>query len=170
MRNALAFTAAMAIAGCSEPKTEQLQKPTPAPVEIVDRGADTPQEAQNLVEQWRREGFAKLAGLLTVEGTAVLWDPIKCAGTKTDYANGVALTGMQAVSGGGIEVVQPVHPSLCAMDVQYLRVCDDKTANLTEQPAIPVRNSGDEQGIYETLESYRATMASMAMAKTEKTK
>ncbi|OGC33341.1 hypothetical protein A2462_08870 [candidate division WOR-1 bacterium RIFOXYC2_FULL_41_25] len=158
----------MAIAGCSEPKTEQL-KPAPAPIEIVDRGVDTPREAQSLVEQWRREGFAKLAGLL-VEGTAVLWDPTKCAGTKTDYANGVALTGMQAVSGGGIEIVQPVHPSLRAMDVQYVRVCDDSTANLTEQPAIPVRNAGDEQGVYETLESYRAAMASMAMAKTEKSK
>jgi hypothetical protein len=165
MRNTLVLTATMAIAGCSEPKT------TPAPVEIVDRGVDTPREAQSLVEQWRREGFTKLAGLLTVDGTAVLWDPTKCAGTKTDYANGVALTGMQAVSGSGIEIVQPVHPSLRAMDVQYLRVCDDRTANLTEQPAIPMQNSGDERGVYETLESYRAAMVSMAMAnKIEKTK
>ncbi|MFA4891267.1 MAG: hypothetical protein WC604_02865 [Candidatus Gracilibacteria bacterium] len=164
MKNALALTAAMAIASCSEPKTEQPQQ-DPAPVvEAVDRGIDTPEEAISLVEQWRREGFSKLEGLLTIDGVAVLWDPTKCAGSKTDYANGVMLTGKKAVSGNGVEITQPVHPSLHYMDIRYLRACDDGTTGLAGQPPSRdlIQNSGDRQATYETLSGYIATMAATA--------
>jgi len=119
-------------------------------IEVVDRGIDTPREAQALVQRWESEGFEDLSGYFMDNGTAVLWDPDGCTYTESDYANGVALSNVRVRRGYG--------DFDRAIDIRYFRICGEDTADLTVEPSYPV-SSGTYPDPYKILEGYRATLA-----------